>query len=222
MLLLLSASPAPGAAYPYLNAARLCRSGSADPGGSDPPAHRRWQLTTLLSRGSPSQEAMHINKSLSALGDVISSLTSKRSHTPFRNSKLTHILSDSLGNDSKTLLLVACSPAQSNAHESSCSLNFAQRARNVDLGQGAGESRAQHHCDGLYCRAEPRRLPMQGARPSNASRKQVPWPARSTGLRSASWKRSWPAHRRLRPRRRRKVRGVGATTRRMPPLSLQS
>ena len=81
---------------------------------------------------------MHINKSLSALGDVISSLTAKRGHIPFRNSKLTHILSDSLGNDSKTLLFVACSPAQWNAHESSCSLNFAQRARNVDLGQGAG------------------------------------------------------------------------------------
>jgi kinesin family protein C2/C3 len=58
------------------------------------------------------QESMFINKSLSALGDVISALTARKAHIPFRNSKLTHILSDSLGNDSKTLLFVACSPAQ--------------------------------------------------------------------------------------------------------------
>ena len=43
------------------------------------------------------EEALHINKSLSALGDVISSLTSRKGHVPFRNSKLTHLLSDSLG-----------------------------------------------------------------------------------------------------------------------------
>jgi len=93
------------------------------------------------AEGDRLKESMHINKSLSALGDVISSLTARRSHIPFRNSKLTQILSDSLGNDSKTLLFVNCSPAQYNAHESSCSLNFAQRARNVDLtASGTGSS----------------------------------------------------------------------------------
>lgn len=74
-------------------------------------------------------------RSLSALGDCISALTSKeakrgeRSHVPFRNSKLTHVLMDSLGNDSKTLLIVNCSPAPYNLSESNCTLLFAQRAK---------------------------------------------------------------------------------------------
>ena len=51
----------------------------------------------------------------------------------YRNSKLTHVLADSLGNDCKTLLFVNCSPAIENAQESGCSLMFASRARNVDL-----------------------------------------------------------------------------------------
>ena len=49
------------------------------------------------SDGDRLQEAKHINKSLSALGDVIHSLKSKSPHTPYRNSKLTHLLQDSLG-----------------------------------------------------------------------------------------------------------------------------
>ena len=49
------------------------------------------------SAGERLQEAKHINKSLSALGDVIHSLKSKSPHTPYRNSKLTHLLQDSLG-----------------------------------------------------------------------------------------------------------------------------
>ena len=49
------------------------------------------------SDGDRLQEAKHINRSLSALGDVIHSLKSKSSHIPYRNSKLTHLLQDSLG-----------------------------------------------------------------------------------------------------------------------------
>jgi len=81
------------------------------------------------------KEAQNINKSLSALGDVISSLVSKSSHIPYRNSKLTMMLKDSLGGDSKTLMIVQASPAQCNVTETLSSLNFASRARNVELGK---------------------------------------------------------------------------------------
>ena len=55
------------------------------------------RLAKSGSDGDRLQEAKHINKSLSALGDVIHSLKSKSSHTPYRNSKLTYLLQDSLG-----------------------------------------------------------------------------------------------------------------------------
>jgi kinesin family protein C2/C3 len=85
--------------------------------------------------GQGMREAQNINKSLSALGDVISSLVSKSGHVPYRNSKLTMMLKDSLGGDSKTLMIVQCSPAQTNCVETLSSLNFASRARNVELGK---------------------------------------------------------------------------------------
>ena len=55
------------------------------------------RLTKSGSDGTRLQEAKHINKSLSALGDVIHSLRAKSQHTPYRNSKLTYLLQDSLG-----------------------------------------------------------------------------------------------------------------------------
>merc|ERR1711972_860591 len=85
--------------------------------------------------GQGMKEAQNINKSLSALGDVIQSLVAKNPHTPYRNSKLTMMLKDSLGGDSKTLMIVCTSPAQFNVTETMSSLNFASRARNVELGK---------------------------------------------------------------------------------------
>ncbi len=86
--------------------------------------------------GERLKEAQHINKSLLALGDVIDALGSKRkSHVPYRNSKLTHLLSDSLSGGSKVLMVVNTSPAQFNASESLCSLRFAERCRTTELGQ---------------------------------------------------------------------------------------
>lgn len=58
------------------------------------------------AEGSRLREAQCINKSLSALGDVINALRSKHSHVPFRNSRLTYLLQDSLSGDSKTLMMV--------------------------------------------------------------------------------------------------------------------
>merc|ERR1719221_1401682 len=85
--------------------------------------------------GQGMKEAQNINKSLSALGDVIGSLVAKNGHIPYRNSRLTMMLKDSLGGDSKTLMIVQCSPAQTNVTETLSSLNFASRARNVELGK---------------------------------------------------------------------------------------
>lgn len=85
--------------------------------------------------GQGMKEAQNINKSLSALGDVIAALVSKTPHVPYRNSKLTMMLKDSLGGDSKTLMIVQSSPAQCNVTETLSSLNFAARARNVELGK---------------------------------------------------------------------------------------
>lgn len=62
------------------------------------------------------------------------SLVSKSKHVPFRNSKLTYLLQDSLGGESKTLMFVCASPCTSDATETACSLHFAARVRNVELG----------------------------------------------------------------------------------------
>ncbi|KAH7280079.1 hypothetical protein KP509_37G051500 [Ceratopteris richardii] len=85
-------------------------------------------------QGERLKEAQNINKSLSALGDVIHSLTSKSSHIPYRNSKITHLLQDSLGGQSKTLMFVHVSPSEQDVGETLCTLNFATRVRGVELG----------------------------------------------------------------------------------------
>lgn len=77
--------------------------------------------------GQALKEAQNINKSLSALGDVIQARASKQGHVPFRNSTLTYLLQDSLSQDSKTLMFVCISPVLYNAEETFCSLNFAAR-----------------------------------------------------------------------------------------------
>jgi len=81
------------------------------------------------------KEATNINKSLSSLGDVIHALGSKQKHVPYRNSKLTHLLQDSLGGAAKSLMVVQLSPVEKNVQESVCSLNFAERVKKVELGK---------------------------------------------------------------------------------------
>lgn len=81
--------------------------------------------------GTELKEAQSINKSLSALGDVINALTSGSKHIPYRNHPLTMLMSDSIGGRSKTLMFICCSPADYNASESSNSLEFAKRCKHV-------------------------------------------------------------------------------------------
>ncbi|KAL6500293.1 hypothetical protein OROHE_025659 [Orobanche hederae] len=84
--------------------------------------------------GDRLKEAQHINKSLSALGDVISSLAQKNSHVPYRNSKLTQLLQDSLGGQAKTLMFVHISPEPDAVGETISTLKFAERVATVELG----------------------------------------------------------------------------------------
>ncbi|CAF1716068.1 BnaCnng24990D [Brassica napus] len=84
--------------------------------------------------GDRLKEAQHINKSLSALGDVISSLSQKTSHVPYRNSKLTQLLQDSLGGSAKTLMFVHISPEADTLGEAISTLKFAERVGSVELG----------------------------------------------------------------------------------------
>ncbi|XP_073132604.1 kinesin-like protein KIN-1 isoform X3 [Henckelia pumila] len=81
------------------------------------------------------EEAKTINKSLSALGNVINALTCastvRGNHIPYRDSKLTRILQDAIGGDSHTTLLCCCSPSPSNAPETLSTLRFGSRARHI-------------------------------------------------------------------------------------------
>jgi hypothetical protein len=77
------------------------------------------------------KEAMNINKSLSALGDVIAALSEGEKFIPYRNNKLTQLMQDSLGGNAKTLMFVNFSPADYNADETSSSLQYAARVKKI-------------------------------------------------------------------------------------------
>lgn len=83
------------------------------------------------SAGDQLKEAQAINKSLSALGDVISALASEQVHIPYRNHKLTMLMSDSLGGTAKTLMFVNVSPTDYNLDETQSSLTYATRVRTI-------------------------------------------------------------------------------------------
>ncbi|XP_042056190.1 kinesin-like protein KIN-14I [Salvia splendens] len=84
--------------------------------------------------GDRLKEAQHINRSLSALGDVIAALAQKNGHAPYRNSKLTQLLQDSLGGQAKTLMFVHISPEYDALGETLSTLKFAERVSTVELG----------------------------------------------------------------------------------------
>ena len=84
------------------------------------------------AEGQTLDEAKSINQSLTTLGKVIKALTTRNNtHVPYRESKLTRMLSESLGGNSKTCLIITCSPHPFNDQETLSTCRFGQRARSI-------------------------------------------------------------------------------------------
>ncbi|CAE7596557.1 KIF13A [Symbiodinium natans] len=90
------------------------------------------------AQGDTLKEGANINKSLSALGNVINALSTmasgnKKVFIPYRNSKLTRVLQESLGGNALTTMMAALSPSRTNADESLSTLNYAKRAKTIKV-----------------------------------------------------------------------------------------
>ncbi|XP_050794984.1 kinesin-1 heavy chain isoform X1 [Gopherus flavomarginatus] len=83
------------------------------------------------AEGALLDEAKNINKSLSALGNVISALAESSTYVPYRDSKMTRILQDSLGGNCRTTIVICCSPSSYNESETKSTLLFGQRAKTI-------------------------------------------------------------------------------------------
>uniref|UniRef100_A0A8C3TI74 Kinesin heavy chain n=1 Tax=Chelydra serpentina TaxID=8475 RepID=A0A8C3TI74_CHESE len=83
------------------------------------------------AEGAVLDEAKNINKSLSALGNVISALAESSNYVPYRDSKMTRILQDSLGGNCRTTIVICCSPSSYNESETKSTLLFGQRAKTI-------------------------------------------------------------------------------------------
>ncbi|KAJ2447988.1 kinesin-like nuclear fusion protein [Coemansia sp. RSA 2336] len=93
------------------------------------------RLSSSGSSGDRLKETQAINKSLACLGDVIAALAKGNRHIPYRNSKLTHLLQESLGaGNSKTLMFVCVNPSPASTQESLCSLQFATKVNSCQIG----------------------------------------------------------------------------------------
>ena len=92
------------------------------------------RLKKTGASGDRMKEGININCGLLALGNVISALGDPKKrgqHVPFRDSKITRLLQDSLGGNSRTIMMACISPADMNFEESASTLAYANRARNI-------------------------------------------------------------------------------------------
>lgn len=92
------------------------------------------RLSRSQVEGDRLKETQHINKSLSALGDVMHALQHKAKHVPYRNSKLTYMLREMLAGHAKTLMMLQLSPDEDDVEESICSLQFGARVSQIQMG----------------------------------------------------------------------------------------
>jgi len=93
--------------------------------------------------GKELAEAVAINKSLSCLGQVFVGLQTNQTHIPYRNSKLTHILQESLGGDAKACVFINISPSRTNLQETLSTLQFGSDIRKIEIrsgGKGGGSN----------------------------------------------------------------------------------
>ncbi|OMJ83784.1 hypothetical protein SteCoe_15192 [Stentor coeruleus] len=109
--------------------------------------------------GETLKEALLINKSLSALQDVISALENKQKHVPYRNSMLTRLLQPTLGgSESSVTMIVNCSPCNDSTNETICSLALASRVKAVDLGFFIRKNLKNKEVERTLCLLEKERL----------------------------------------------------------------
>ena len=90
--------------------------------------------------GARLAETKAINKSLSALGDVVAAIGAQERHVPYRNSKLTHLLQNCLGGHSKVLMVCCASAKAGHRQETLCSLRFAAKVNACQVGRATRNS----------------------------------------------------------------------------------
>lgn len=117
------------------------------------------------------KEASKINLSLSALGNVISALGKKQRHIPYRDSKLTRLLQDSLGGNSRTLMIANIGPASYNYEETLMTLRYANRAKRITNRPSVNESDKDSMIK--ICEDEIRRLKCMIAEKKKRARKAL-------------------------------------------------
>jgi kinesin family member 5 len=108
------------------------------------------------AKGQQLEEAKMINKSLSALGNVITALTTGKNakHIPYRDSKLTRLLQESLGGNACTVMIICCSPSTYNAAETVSTLRFGNRAKSIKNVAKMNQTRSVEELTKLLMRAE--------------------------------------------------------------------